>query len=26
LERVIQEHLIQGNPVREYMFAEQPLH
>ena len=26
LERVIQENLIQGNPVREYMFAEQPLH
>lgn len=26
LERIIQEHLIQGKPVKEYMFAEQPLH
>ncbi|WP_440999424.1 (2Fe-2S) ferredoxin domain-containing protein [Fodinibius sp. SL11] len=25
LERIIQEHLIDGNPVEEYMFVEQPL-
>ncbi|PAU92803.1 ferredoxin [Aliifodinibius salipaludis] len=25
LEQIIQKHLIQGNPVQEYMFAEQPL-
>lgn len=25
LEQIIQEHLIWGNPVKEYMFAEQPL-
>ncbi len=25
LEQIIQEHLINGNPVEKYMFAEQPL-
>lgn len=25
LERIIQEHLIEGNPVEEYMFVEHPL-
>jgi len=26
LEEIIQQHLIRGNPVKKYMFAEQPLH
>ncbi|HLR25590.1 MAG TPA: hypothetical protein VK112_06955 [Fodinibius sp.] len=25
LEQIIQQHLIKGEPVKEYMFAEQPL-
>ena len=25
LERILQEHILQGRPVREYIFVEQPL-